>query len=128
MFEKIPFTNIVAKNRLLSENSTTKKDYENPVYNKENLMNSKFVISGSARFFSTCRRWPVSLCQNLFHVESFMIFHYGFDSFTERQNFQVLFLIMYSYFRSGNPYLSREKLYSERRRWCIYQLHGLSSL
>ena len=47
MFEKIPFTNIVAKNRLLSKN-LTKKDYENPVYNKENLMNSKFVISGSA--------------------------------------------------------------------------------
>ena len=29
MFEKIPFTNIVAKNRLLSKN-LTKKDYENP--------------------------------------------------------------------------------------------------
>ena len=50
MFEKIPFTNIVAKNRLLSKN-LTKKDYENPVYNKENLMNSKFVISGSADSF-----------------------------------------------------------------------------
>ena len=55
MFEKIPFTNIVAKNRLLSKN-LTKKDYENPVYNKENLMNSKFVISGSADFFM----WKVS--------------------------------------------------------------------
>lgn len=98
MFEKIPFTNIVAKNRLLSKN-LTKKDYENPVYNKENLMNSKFVISGSADSFQMP---PITdfAVQNLFHVESFMIFHYGFDSFTERQNFHS-FLIMYTYFGQG---------------------------
>lgn len=98
MFEKIPFTNIVAKNRLLSKN-LTKKDYENPVYNKENLMNSKFVISGSADSFQIP---PITdfAVQNLFHVESFMIFHYGFDSFTERQNFHS-FLIMYTYSGQG---------------------------
>ena len=76
---------LLPKNRLLSKN-LTKKDYENPVYNKENLMNSKFVISGSADSFQIP---PITdfAVQNLFHVESFMIFHYGFDSFTERQNF-----------------------------------------
>ena len=51
MFEKIPFHTIVASERLLSRN-VTKEDLENPVYNKENLLNSKFIISGSADSFS----------------------------------------------------------------------------
>ena len=50
MFEKIPFNTIVASERLLSRN-VTKEDLENPVYNKENLLNSKFIISGSADSF-----------------------------------------------------------------------------
>ena len=99
MFEKIPFHTIVAKERLLSRN-VTKQDLENPVYNKENLMNSKFVISGSADSFQLPPVTNFAL-QNLFHMESFMIFHYGFDSFTERANFHS-FLIMYTYSGKGS--------------------------
>ena len=99
MFEKIPFNTIVASERLLSRN-VTKEDLENPVYNKENLLNSKFIISGSADSFAFPPITEFAI-QNLFHIESFMIFHYGFDSFTERKNFHS-FLIMYTYSGQGS--------------------------
>lgn len=99
MFDKITFKTTVAPKRLISKN-LTQKHLDNPLYNRENLMNSKFIISGSLDSFVMPPITDFAL-RNLFHIENFNIFHYGFDSFTERQNFHS-FLIMYTYSGQGS--------------------------
>ncbi len=98
MFQNINFTKWIGPNRL-SKNNVTEKYLSANIKNKENLLHSNFIISGSADHFPLP---PITefAAKNLFHMESFTLFHYGFDSYTERENFQS-FLILYTYSGQG---------------------------
>lgn len=98
MFDKINLTTTTAKSRLSSRH-VTEETLSNKSYVRENLLNSRFSISGSADCFTLP---PISdfALQSLFHLEAFSVFHYDYGSFTERQNYHS-FLILYTYSGKG---------------------------
>lgn len=99
MFENIELTTTVAKTSLTSR-TLTESAYKNPKYNKENLENSRFCITGSADSFA---RPPITdfAMEKLYYMQDFNIFHYGFGSYTERKNFHS-FMILYTYSGQGS--------------------------
>lgn len=68
-------------------------------FNKDAVKSANFAITGSVEAF---HRPPVSeyAVNNLFYMQDFDIFHYGFGSFTERSGFDS-FLILYTYDGKG---------------------------
>lgn len=99
MFENIPLTTTVAKTSLTSR-GISESTFQNPRYDRENLLNARFCITGSADSF---QRPPVTdfALKNLYYMQDFNIFHYGFGSFTERRNYHS-FLILYTYSGQGS--------------------------
>ena len=99
MFENIELTTAVAKTSL-SSRRLTESTIEDPKYNSENLKNSSFCITGSADCFS---RPPITdfAVKNLYYMQDFSVFHYGFGSYTGRKNFHS-FLILYTYSGHGS--------------------------
>lgn len=111
MFQNIKFTKWIAANRL-SEKNVTEEYLSANIKNKENLLHSKFIINGTAEHFLSP---PITefAAQNLFHMEGFTLFHYGFGSFTERKNYQS-FLILYTYSGQGQlTYQGKKSILSE---------------
>lgn len=99
MFDKIELKTVVLSSALSSSRLTV-EDMNNPNYDKDNIVNSRFRIYGSVDCFTTP---PVSdfARQNLFHLQGFHLFHYGYSSFTERANYRS-FLILYTYDGKGS--------------------------
>lgn len=99
MFENIQLTTTVAKTRLTSRNLTD-STFKNPKYDRENLMNARFSITGSADSF---QRPPITdfALKNLYYMQDFTVFHYGFGSFTERKNYHS-FMVLYTYSGKGS--------------------------
>lgn len=97
LFEKIHFSITSSEHRLTSKN-TNKIASETYTYNQKAIQNTNFSIAGSVESF---HRPPISdfALNNLFHMQSFDIFHYNYGSFTERIGFDS-FLLLYTY--SGN--------------------------
>lgn len=98
MFDKINLTCTTSKVPLTSKN-LSEQALNNPKYNPENLINSEFYITGSVDSFSNPPITDLAY-KNLYHMQSFNIFHYGKESFTKRQNFHS-FLILYTYSGKG---------------------------
>ncbi len=102
MFEGIPFTSsnttIPLTSRLVQPDQ-----YDNArKYSKnerENLSNSDFYISGSCDSFLPP---PIAdfAVNNLYYLQSFVIFHYQKGSYTRRQDYHS-FLILYTYSGTG---------------------------
>ncbi len=103
MFEQISFTHIETE-RPLTSLQVSPQTLQTGKYDAENLVNSQFYITGSVDVFA---RPPITAFaqENLFHLQSFDIFHYGKDSYTRRQNYHS-FQILYTY--RGKGYLEYE--------------------
>ena len=98
VFDKIEFSERKTTFRLTT-NDISPEVLNNKAYSRENLLHSKFAIAGTARGFN-----PPPITEfarnNLYHMESFVIFDYDYSSFTERENFHS-FLILYTYSGEG---------------------------
>ena len=98
MFQNIHFTHSETKEPL-SSRRLTEQIYENKKYERENLSNSEFFLSGAVDSFL---RPPITdyAKDSLFYMQGFDIFHYSKGSFTRRQNYHS-FLILYTYEGEG---------------------------
>lgn len=98
MFEKIEFSMRKTTSRLTTKDVNADV-LNNKAYSRESLLHSRFAIAGTARGFNPP---PITdfARNNLYHMESFVIFDYDFSSFTERQNYRS-FLILYTYAGQG---------------------------
>lgn len=98
MFDGIVFTHTVAEKPLISR-AISPQEMLKPVYDRENLMNSEFYITGSANSFV---RPPLSerAQSRLSYLQAFTIFSYGRGSFTRRKNYRS-FLLLYTYKGTG---------------------------
>ena len=107
MFDKISFFHKDALKPLISMNVDF-DHLDETLYNRENLSNSAFFIRGSVDSFLNPPITDFAL-NNLYHMESFNIFHYSKGSFTKRQNYHY-FLILYVYSGTGTL-VYRDKTY-----------------
>ena len=98
MFDGIVLTHTVAEKPLVSC-AIAPQEVIKPVYDRENLMNSEFHITGSADSFV---RPPLSerAQSRLSYLQAFTIFSYGAGSFTRRKNYRS-FLLLYTYKGTG---------------------------
>lgn len=98
MFDHIHFTHSATKEPLSSKR-LTEQIYENQKYDRENLSNSDFFLSGATDSFL---RPPITdfAKENLYYMQGFDIFYYNKDSFTRRQNYRS-YLILYTYEGEG---------------------------
>ena len=129
LFEKIHFSITSSERRLTSKN-TNKITTETYTYNQKAIQNTNFSISGSVEAF---HRPPISdfALNNLFHMQSFDIFHYNYGSFTERVGFDS-FLLLYTY--SGNGSLiynnktyhlsSGDGFFIDCKKYHLYKVEG----
>lgn len=94
MFEGISFVHTETI-RPLTPRQVNDEALRSGKYDPENLVNSDFLIEGTADAF---RLPPMTqnARENLFHAQAFTIFHYKKGSFTRRQNFHS-YLILYTY-------------------------------
>ena len=99
MFDKIQFLTVESK-RHLTSNRVSEETLKKGDYNAEALVDTNFSIWGSVDAF---RKPPISdfAMKNLYYMKDFDVFHYRYDSFTERKNFHS-FLILYTYSGKGS--------------------------
>lgn len=98
LFKGINFSTYTSDMRL-SEKRAFVNQGQTPDYNPNAVKNTNFSIAGSVDAFV---RPPISqyALENLYYMQDFDIFHYDFDSFTERENFDS-FLLSYTYGGKG---------------------------
>ena len=94
MFERIPFTHTQADTPLTSRH-LSREAVEKGGYDPDNIMNAEFWIMGSTESFL---RPPITdfARDNLFHMQTFDLFHYKKGSFTRRKDYRS-YLLIYTY-------------------------------
>ena len=94
MFERIPFTRTQADTPLTSRH-LSREAVEKGGYDPDNIMNAEFWIMGSTESFL---RPPITdfARDNLFHMQTFDLFHYKKGSFTRRKDYRS-YLLIYTY-------------------------------
>ncbi|MBQ7371349.1 MAG: helix-turn-helix transcriptional regulator [Blautia sp.] len=98
MFDHIPLVSY-RPDHVLSSGKLTEKDLDDTRYERENLSNTKFVITGSVDSLALPPMTPYAK-EHLNHFHAFGVFHYVPPSFTERKNYHS-FLIAYTYGGKG---------------------------